>query len=161
MNNKNDNKKSINKKEVKNIALAGAAGGTAGAMKGAGDVAISNYKTYKKIKNAYVDKHLNDYIKSGMSKKEAYKKVIEEFSKKKIALNKVIPGYAGDAKHYIGNAYYIKAMSEAPYKVVGGALAGVPLGMLAYGQISNLIQNLDKKASDNMVYFEKVTKIVK
>lgn len=157
MNANKDGKKKINKKEVRNIAIAGAAGGVAGAVKGTGDAALDNYKAYNKIKKAYASKHIDEYIKAGMSKKEAYKRVIEDFSKKKISLNKVIPEYTGISKHNVANAYRLKALSEMPYKTIGGALAGVPLGMLAYGQVSNIINNLDKKASENMIYFEKVT----
>lgn len=154
-------KKQLNKKEIKNIAISGVAGGAAGAVKGAGDVAISNYKSYNKIKNAYINNHIDDCIKSGMSKKDAYKHLINEFSKKTIALNKVIPEYTGGKQHNVANAYQIKALSELPYKVIGGAMVGIPVGMLAYGQLSDIAEKINKKASDNMVYFEKVTNKIK
>lgn len=155
---KNGKDKKVNKKEVRNIAIAGGVGGIAGATKGVGATAINNYKSYDKVKKAYIDSHIDEYIKKGLSKKEAYKRIIKDFSNKKIALNKIIPEYKGVSKYHIADAYKIKALNEIPYKAIGGAMTGVPLGMLAYGQISNIIENLDKKASDNMVYFEKVTK---
>lgn len=152
------NKKKLNKKEVRNIAMAGVAGGVAGAAKGVGDVTFDNYKAYNKIKKAYINNHIDEYVKAGVSKKEAYKHIIEEFAKKKISLNKVIPEYTGINKYNVADAYKMKALSEMPYKAIGGAMAGIPIGMLAYGQISNIIENLDKKNPKNMVYFEKVTK---
>lgn len=154
-------KKEINKKEVKNIAASGLMGGMIGAAKGAGDVAFNNHKTYSKIKKAYINSNIDKYIEQGMSKKDAYKHVIDEFSKKKLSLNKIIPEYTGTAKHNLANAYKIKALSEMPYKAIGGAFAGIPIGMLAYGQISSMLDNIDKKALDNMVYFEKISKQVK
>lgn len=154
----NDKKrKEINKKEVRNIAAAGVVGGLAGAGQGAGTVAFNNYDKYNKVKKAYINKHIDEYMKRGLSKKEAYKVILEEFSKKKIELNKIIPDYKGPNKYRLADAYKAKAIHEMPYKVIGGAMAGVPLGMLAYGQISNLAENFTKKASYNMVYFEKVT----
>lgn len=151
-------KKKLNKKEVRNIAIAGAAGGVGGAIKGVGDSAFNNYKSYNKIRSAYINKHINEYIKAGIPKKEAYRRVIDDFAKKKISLSKVVPEYTGASKYRVADAYRMKAISEMPYKAIGGAMAGVPIGMLAYGQISNMIENLDKKKSNNMVYFEKVTK---
>lgn len=150
-------KKKINKKEIKNIAIAGAVGGVAGAGKGVGNVAIDNYKKYNKVKKSYIDKHIDEYIKKGFSKKEAYKRIIEDFSSKKIPLNKIIPEYKGVNKYKVSDAYKIKALNEIPYKAIGGTLVGVPLGMLAYGQVSNIVENLNKKASYDMIYFEKVT----
>lgn len=151
-------KKKLNKKEVRNIAIAGVAGGVGGAAKGIGDSALNNYKSYSKIRSAYIDRHIDKYIKAGIPKKEAYRRVIDDFAKKKISLNKVVPEYTGVNKYRVADAYKMKAISEMPYKAIGGVMAGVPIGMLAYGQISNIIENLDKKKSNNMVYFEKVTK---
>lgn len=146
--------KKINKKELRNITLAGMTGGTLGGLKEAGKVINSSRRDYSQLKKKFIGNELSNYLSQGMSKKDAIDKLKKEFSNKTIPLAKIINGYDGPQMARVGDAYITKAVHELPYKALGGAIVGFPAGVLAYSTISSLKEN--KKNGKNLKYLDPV-----
>ncbi len=146
--------KKINKKELRNITLAGLTGGTLGGVKEAGKVIGSSTRDYGQLKKRFIGQELSNYLSQGMSKKDAINKLKKEFSNKTIPLAKVIKGYDGPQVARVSDAYITKAVHELPYRALGGAIVGFPAGVLAYSTISSLKDN--KKNGKSLKYLKSV-----
>lgn len=147
-------KKEINKKELRNIVLAGVTGGTLGGLKETGKTINSSRRDYSQLKKMFINQELSKYLSQGISKKDAIDKLKKEFSNKTIPLAKVIQGYDGPQTARVGNAYITRAVHELPYKAIGGAIVGFPAGVLAYSTLSSLAEN--KKNGKNLKYLDPV-----